>query len=328
MQNINKLPKPCNSSYNHRNNITCTMPNIKNLHQYSIINTKNNNHITNTNYCCSRNSNRTQNTNNILSNTRNNHLKILKSSTRIKNKMNAAYFDQFNLKKLLYIKYRETILRIRNLTLTLFVIILLIITINKRQKILPNRNTIIISKIFEITNNLTNEHINKKQLTYNPLIYTIFTIFTTINIMGLLPYVFTTTSHIIITFSLSLTIIIKTTIRAILTHKTKFFRILTPHSAPLILTPFLVLIETTRYITRAVSLGVRLAANISAGHLLLAILSNFALNTILTNNYLLRIIPITALFLIRLLEIIVALIQAYVFTLLTTIYLSDTIKLH
>ena len=242
--------------------------------------------------------------------------------------MNAAYFDQFQLKKLLYIKSRETIVRIRNLTLTLTIILLLIITINKRTKILPNRNSIITHTLFTITNNLTHEHIKQQQQKYNPLILRIFTIFTTINLMGLLPYVFTTTSHIIITFRLSLTIIIKTTIRSLIQHKRKFFRILTPQNAPLPLAPFLVIIETTRYITRAISLGVRLAANISAGHLLLAILSKFALDAILTNNLILRLIPITALSLIRLLEIMVALIQAYVFTLLTTIYISDTIKLH
>ena len=171
-------------------------------------------------------------------------------------------------------------------------------------------------------------HINIKQNTYNPLILRIIYNIHNFNLMGLLPYVFTTTSHIIITFRLSLTIIIKTTIRSFIQHKRKFFRILTPQNAPLPLAPFLVLIETTRYITRAISLGVRLAANISAGHLLLAILSKFTLDAILTNHYILRLIPITALFLIRILEIMVALIQAYVFTLLTTIYLSDTIKLH
>nr|AJF93972.1 ATP synthase F0 subunit 6 [Oopsacas minuta] len=242
--------------------------------------------------------------------------------------MNAAYFDQFNIKKLLYIKTSETILSISNLTLTLLIIALLIITINKNYKILPNRNTIITHTLLKITLNLTNEHIKNKQLTYNPLIFTIFTTLITINLIGLLPYVFTTTSHIIITFSLSLTIIIKTTISALIKHNSKFLSILTPQSAPLPLAPFLVLIETTSYITRAISLGVRLAANISAGHLLLTILSSFALNTITSNYYLLSILPITALCLISLLEIMVALIQAYVFTLLTTIYISDTTKLH
>nr|YP_010725911.1 ATP synthase F0 subunit 6 [Caulophacus iocasicus]WDY83513.1 ATP synthase F0 subunit 6 [Caulophacus iocasicus] len=242
--------------------------------------------------------------------------------------MNASYFDQFNLKKILYIKLRERIIRIRNLTLTLMLIILFITTINKRQKILPNRNSIISHILFTTTNSLTHEHIQPKQLTYNPLIFRIFTIFTTINLIGLLPYVFTTTSHIIITFRLSLTIIIKRTLRAIKKHKRQLLRILTPQGCPLILTPFLVLIESIRYATRAVSLGIRLAANISAGHLLLTILSKFAINRLLTSHYLFRLIPISALCLICILEIMVALIQAYVFTLLTTIYLSDTIKLH
>nr|ABQ11847.1 ATP synthase F0 subunit 6 [Sympagella nux] len=242
--------------------------------------------------------------------------------------MNASYFDQFNIKKLFYIKTSETLLSVSNLTLTLFTIILIIITINKSQKILSNRNNIILTILHTITKNLTQEHIKEKQLTYNPLILSILTIFITINLIGLLPYVFTTTSHIIITFSLSLTIIIKTTISAIMTHKSKFFSILTPQNSPLILAPFLILIETISFITRTISLGVRLAANISAGHLLLSILSSFALNTLLTNHYLLSLLPISALFLISILEIMVAIIQAYVFTLLTTIYLSDTIKLH
>lgn len=241
--------------------------------------------------------------------------------------MNASYFDQFNIKKILFVKLREKIIRIRNLTLIIRIIILILIT-TTNNKILPTRNSIIIQTLYNIRNNLTKEHILRKHKTNIPIIFTIFTILATINLTGLLPYVFTPTSHIIITFRLSLTIIIKTTIRAIIAHKRKFFRILTPNNAPLSLAPFLVLIETTRYITRAISLGVRLAANISAGHLLLTILSKFTLNIILTRNILLRIIPVIALFLIRLLEIMVAIIQAYVFTLLTTIYLSDTIKLH
>nr|AJF93961.1 ATP synthase F0 subunit 6 [Hertwigia falcifera] len=241
--------------------------------------------------------------------------------------MNASYFDQFNIKKLLYIKSGETIISISNLTLTISAIILILL-INNNQKILPTRNSIIIQTIQTISNNLTKEHTLSKHKTHAPIIFTILIIFTTINITGLLPYVFTPTSHIIITFSLSLTIIIKTTISAINTHKSLFFSILTPHNAPLALAPFLVLIETTSYITRAISLGVRLAANISAGHLLLTILSKFTLDIILSSNLILCLIPITALFLISLLEIMVAIIQAYVFTLLTTIYLSDTIKLH
>lgn len=100
-----------------------------------------------------------------------------------------------------------------------------------------------------------------------------------------------------------------------------------PGGVPLGLAPFLVIIETLSFMIRAISLGVRLAANISAGHLLFAILSGFAF-TMLSNGLILSVFPIMILVFITLLEIMVAVIQAYVFCLLTTIYLGDTVALH
>ena len=98
--------------------------------------------------------------------------------------------------------------------------------------------------------------------------------------------------------------------------------------APLILAPLLVLIETVSYITRVISLGLRLAANISAGHLLFAILSGFAFNMLSNGLVILSLFPMLIMVFITLLEMMVAVIQAYVFCLLTTIYLGDTIALH
>ena len=100
-----------------------------------------------------------------------------------------------------------------------------------------------------------------------------------------------------------------------------------PGGVPLGLAPFLVIIETLSFMIRAISLGVRLAANISAGHLLFAILSGFAF-TMLSNGLILSVFPIMILVFITLLEIMAAVIQAYVFCLLTTIYLGDTVALH
>ena len=97
---------------------------------------------------------------------------------------------------------------------------------------------------------------------------------------------------------------------------------------PLVLAPFLVVIETVSYLSRAISVGVRLAANISAGHLLFAILSGFAFNMLSSGMIILSFLPMLIMILIALLEIMVAVIQAYVFCLLTTIYLGDTIALH
>ena len=101
-----------------------------------------------------------------------------------------------------------------------------------------------------------------------------------------------------------------------------------PGGVPLALAPFLVLIETISYMIRAISLGVRLAANISAGHLLFAILSGFAFSMLSNGFIVLSLFPILIMIFITLLEMLVAVIQAYVFMLLTTIYLSDTIALH
>nr|AJF93948.1 ATP synthase F0 subunit 6 [Euretidae gen. sp. DVL-2014] len=243
--------------------------------------------------------------------------------------MNASYFDQFNTTKLFYIKISETIIiSISNSSLTILLTLIIIISIYKSKKLLPTRSSLIIKILYTISYNLTKEHLSPKHLTFLPLIFSLLTSITVINLIGLLPYVFTTTAHIIITFSLSLTILTTSTLKSILTHKSKFLSILTPQGSPLILTPFLVLIETTSYLTRAISLGIRLAANISAGHLLLIILASFTYNTLLTKYPVTSLFPILILTFISFLEIAVAIIQAYVFTLLSTIYLSDTIKIH
>lgn len=242
--------------------------------------------------------------------------------------MNNSYFDQFNISKLFYIKLRETTLSFRNLSLILILIILTITLTEKRNKIIIRRTTTLYKIIFTTAYTLTKEHLNLKIKTILPFILNLLILLTTINLIGLLPYTLTTTSHIIVTFSLSFTILIRRTIKRIQNFKRNFIRILTPQGAPLILAPFLVIIETASYLTRAISLGIRLAANISAGHLLLTILSRFSFNILLSKFPLFSFIPLTILIFIALLEIAVALIQAYVFTLLSTIYLSDRIKIH
>ena len=142
------------------------------------------------------------------------------------------------------------------------------------------------------------------------------------------PYVFTVGTHIIVTFGLSLSILIVVTILGIKNFKADFFSMLMPQGAPMGLAPLLVLIETASYLSRAISLGVRLAANLSAGHLLFAILASFAYQMLVGDLVLLSIFPIAIMVFITILEIAVAMIQAYVFCLLTTIYLGDTINLH
>ena len=175
---------------------------------------------------------------------------------------------------------------------------------------------------------LVHENLGKTGQRYFPFVLCIFLFIVLLNIMGLFPYVFTPTAHIVVTFGLSLSIMIAVTILGVLTFKVEFFSILVPGGVPLISAPFLIIVETLSYMIRAISLGVRLAANISAGHLLFAILSGFGFNLLVNSFYFLGFFPVLIMGFITLLELMVAVIQAYVFSLLTTIYLGDTIALH
>ena len=139
---------------------------------------------------------------------------------------------------------------------------------------------------------------------------------------------FTVGTHIVVTFGLSLSILMVVTILGIKNFKADLFSMLMPQGAPMALALLLVLIETASYLSRALSLGIRLAANLSAGHLLFAILASFAYQMMTGDLLLLSMFPIAIMIFITILEIAVAMIQAYVFCLLTTIYLGDTINLH
>lgn len=165
---------------------------------------------------------------------------------------------------------------------------------------------------------------------YLPFIYTLFIFILINNLFGMIPYNFATTSHFILTFFLSFTIVLGTTILGFSTHKLKFFSLFVPSGCPLALVPLLVFIEFISYLARNISLGLRLAANILAGHMLLNILSGFTFN-IMTKGviyYLLCLIPLSFIMAFSALEIGIAFIQAQVFVVLTSGYIKDSLDLH
>lgn len=186
-------------------------------------------------------------------------------------------------------------------------------------------------KIEEIILNLiSNPLIGSK---YLPFIFTLFLFILMNNLIGLIPYSFTTTSHIIITLLFSLSIIIATTFIGIYKHNLlNFLGMFIPaglNSGKIkFLIPLIFLIELISYIFRIVSLSVRLTANLLSGHTLLKILSSFGLKYTLFKPYLLLFIPVLILFFLFILEFAVSIIQAYVFTLLTIIYIKDAEFLH
>src|SRR5690606_441217 len=173
--------------------------------------------------------------------------------------------------------------------------------------------------------------INAKQgQVYFPLIYTLFLFILMNNLIGMVPYSFASTSHFVLTFSLSFTIVIGATILGFQKHGLKFFAILVPAGCPLGLLPLLVFIELISHLARNVSLGLRLAANILSGHMLLAILAGFTYN-IMTSGiifFILGLIPLAFIVAFSGLEFGIAFIQAQVFVVLTSSYIRDGLDMH
>jgi len=170
---------------------------------------------------------------------------------------------------------------------------------------------------------------NKGQMFF-PLISALFIYILINNLIGMIPYSFAPTSHFIITFSISFTIVIGATILGFQTHALKFFSLLVPSGCPLGLLPLLVLIEFISYLARNVSLGLRLAANILSGHMLLNILSGFTYNIINKGiiYMILGLIPLIFIIAFSGLEIGIAFIQAQVFVVLSSSYIKDSLDLH
>lgn len=170
---------------------------------------------------------------------------------------------------------------------------------------------------------------NKGQI-YFPFIYGLFIFILVNNLIGMIPYSFASTSHFILTFSISFTIVLGATILGYLKHGIVFFSLFVPAGCPLGLLPLLVLIEFISYLARNVSLGLRLAANILSGHMLLSILSGFTYN-IMNSGFLFFIIglvPLAFIIAFSSLEIGIAIIQSQVFVVLTASYIKDSLDLH
>jgi ATP synthase subunit 6 len=177
---------------------------------------------------------------------------------------------------------------------------------------------------------LIREQIGDAGYKYLPLIFTTFMFLLTSNLLGMIPYTFTVTSHIIVTFGLALSIFIGIQIVAGIHHGWHFFSFFLPQGAPLALAPFLVLIEIMSYTFRVFSLAIRLFANMMSGHTLLKILAGFSWTMLSVGGflYVLSVVPLLIIFALTGLELAIAFLQAYVFTILVCIYLNDSIHLH
>lgn len=199
---------------------------------------------------------------------------------------------------------------------------------NKKMKLIPNKESILLESLFASINTIVRDQIGRE--VYLPFIYSLFLFILCSNLVGNIPYTFTITTSIIVSIGLSFTILIGVTILGLSIHKIHFFSFFIPSGTPLALVPLLVLIELISYIARAGSLGIRLFANIVAGHTLLKILSTFLYQMFSGSLVIavLTLIPFSIFIALIGLELAVSFIQAYVLTILTCSYIKDAIELH
>lgn len=201
---------------------------------------------------------------------------------------------------------------------------------DNESKLIPNKWSISLESIYASLTTMVRDQIGTQSEIFFPFIYSLFFFILIGNLISNVPYSFAVTASGVVSLGLSITIFIGVTILALSIHGIKFFSFFIPVGTPLALVPLLVIIELVSYLARSVSLGVRLFANIVAGHTLLKILSTY-LFKLFSGSLIVAVITLIP-FIIFLaligLEIAVSLIQAFVFTLLVSSYLKDAIELH
>ena len=201
---------------------------------------------------------------------------------------------------------------------------LLFVLSTQIKSLIPSRMQLLSEMAYEFVAKMISETAGDKARPYFPFILTLFLFVLFSNMIGMLPYSFTVTSHIIVTFALAIFVFIGVTIIGFIKHGIGYLKLFVPSGVPVVLMPIIVVIEIISYLSRPVSLSVRLFANMMAGHTMLKVFGGFVISLGLVGGWL----PLGFSVALTGLEILVAFLQAYVFAILTCIYLNDALNLH
>ena len=188
-------------------------------------------------------------------------------------------------------------------------ILLFLLFGTKEKKIIPGKIQLISEMLYNFIGKMINDTAGKKAKPYFPFIFSLFIFVLFCNMIGMLPYSFTVTSHIIVTLAFAMFIFIGVTILGFVIHGFKYLKIFVPSGVPIVLLPIIMIIEIISYLSRPISLSVRLFANMMAGHTMLKVFGGFVISLGLVAGWL----PLTFSVALTGLEILVAFLQAYVF---------------
>jgi len=232
-----------------------------------------------------------------------------------------SYFDHFIVTKILSAYITDSFL-------ILLGVIVLWVVIGNNQNIIPSRLQSVLEIIIDHWFTVIKENLGEKYTYYVLPLLSLFLFILGINLLGFFLYTFPPTTHISLTFGMAFSVWIGVMILGFYSFKSSFFSMFMPVGAPLGLSPLLVVIEIASNISRPIALGMRLAANLTAGHILLAILADFTCKLLFYSFSLINLFPMFIIMFMTGLEIGVLVIQAYVFCLLSMIYLKDSLILH
>ena len=235
--------------------------------------------------------------------------------------------SQFEIKRWVPIEIGDVDVSLTNsaafMVLTVVAIGVFLILGMRRPAMVPGRWQSMVELSYVFIANLVKDTVGTEGRPYFPFIFTVFMFVLVGNLIGMVPYGFTFTSHIIVTFTMAMVVFLGVTVIALIKHKMHFFTFFMPPGVPLIMAPLLVPIEIISYLSRPMSLSVRLFANMLAGHTLLKVFAGFVVALGLFGVF-----PLTFVVVLTGLEIVIAFLQAFVFTILTCLYLNDALHLH
>ena len=194
---------------------------------------------------------------------------------------------------------------------------------NSVEDLYPSRLQVASELGFNFISSLINDTIGKEGKKYFPLVFALFMFILFGNLFGMIPYSFTFTSHIIVTLALAMGVFIFVTVLGFIKHGVKFFGFFVIPGLPIYMLPLLIPIEVISYLSRPISLSVRLFANMLAGHTLLKVFAGFV-----SALGFFGILPLVFIIALTGLEILIAFLQAYVFAILTCLYINDALHLH
>ena len=204
---------------------------------------------------------------------------------------------------------------------------LLIMAGTRQHAMVPGRLQSVVELMYEFVAGILRDATGKEGMRFFPIVFTIFVFILMGNMLGMVPGSFTFTSHIIVTFAMAIAVWVGVTVIGFWYHGARFLTFFVPHGAPKALLPLLVPIEIMSYCVRPISLSVRLFCNMMAGHTMMKVFAGFIIS--LAGYYVVPgIAPLAVTVALTGFEFAVAFLQAYIFTVLTCIYLNDAIHMH